>query len=173
MAGEYADARLSNAIEPPPGADAKKRPSAPARAKNADPFAELRASSEGRRYKGEGRPPRGRTVAAATPTLPPAPVESEPRTPNPYPLAPNPEPPVSFSFSSQGASNGTWSTLNRKVVNFEQTGTLWRFIVIMAVPEEGEFVVSLMVSLLPRKIEKRGYCSVALALLCQSTSEVA
>ena len=102
------------------------------------------------------RSPRGRTVAAATPTLPPAPVESEPRTPNSYPLAPNPEPPVSFSFSSQGASNGRWSRLNRKVVNFEQTGALWRLIVIMAVPEESRFVVSLRVSLLPRQIEKRG-----------------
>jgi len=44
-------------------ADAKKRPSAPAGAKNADPFAVLRASSEGRRYKGERWPPRGRRVA--------------------------------------------------------------------------------------------------------------
>jgi hypothetical protein len=42
----------------------------------------------------------------------------------------------------------------------------------MAVPEEIRFVVSLMASLLARQIEKRGYCSVALALLCQSTSEV-
>ena len=84
-------------------------------------------------------PARGRTVAAATPTLPPAPVESESRTPNPYPRAPTPVP-----FSSQGASNGRWSTLNRKVVNFEQTGALWRLIVIMAVPEEIRFVVPLM-----------------------------
>jgi hypothetical protein len=118
-----------------------------------------------------GRSPRGRTQFG--PTVPPAPVESEPRTPNPYPPAPNPKPPVSFSIPSQGASNGTWSTSNQKVFNFEQTGALWRLIVIMAVPEESRFAVSLMVSLLPRKIEKRGYCSVALALLCQSTSEVA
>jgi len=66
------------------------------------------------------------------------------RTPNPCPLAPNRKPPVSFSFSSQGASNGRWSTLNHKVFNFEQTGALWRLIVIMAVPEEIRFVVSLM-----------------------------
>jgi hypothetical protein len=45
---------------------------------------------------------------------------------------------------------------NGKVVNFEQTGALWRLIVIMAVPEESRFVVSVMVSLLPRQIEKRG-----------------
>ena len=31
MGGEYTDVRLSSAIEPPAGADAKKRPSAPAR----------------------------------------------------------------------------------------------------------------------------------------------
>jgi len=62
--------------------------------------------------------------------------------------------------------------LNRKVVTFGQTGALWRLIVIIAEPEEGRFVVSLMVSLLFRQIEKRGYCSVALALLCQSASEV-
>jgi len=30
MAGEYTDVGLSNAIEPPAGPDAKKRPSAPA-----------------------------------------------------------------------------------------------------------------------------------------------
>lgn len=62
--------------------------------------------------------------------------------------------------------------MNRNVVTFEQTGALWRLIVIMAVAEEIRFVVSLMVSLLSRQIEKRGYCSEALALLCQSTSEV-
>jgi hypothetical protein len=83
-------------------------------------------------------------------------VESEPRTPNSYPLAPNPKPPVSFSFLSQGASYGRWSVLNQKVVNFEQTGALWRLIVIMAVPEESRFAVSVMVPLLPRQIEKRG-----------------
>ena len=83
-------------------------------------------------------------------------MESEPRTPNPYPLAPNPEPPVSFSIPSHGASYGRWSTLNQKVVNFEQTGALWRLIVIMAVPEESRFAVFLMVALLPRQIEKRG-----------------
>ena len=62
--------------------------------------------------------------------------------------------------------------MNRKVVNFEQTGALWRLIVIMAVPEESRFVVSLRVSLLPRQIEKEDYCSVPLALLCQSISDV-
>jgi len=46
--------------------------------------------------------------------------------------------------------------LNQKVVNFEQTGALWRLIVIMAVPEESRFAVFLMVALLPRQIEKRG-----------------
>jgi len=45
---------------------------------------------------------------------------------------------------------------NRKVVNFEQTGALWRLIVIMAVPEWSRLVVSLIASLLPRQIEKRG-----------------
>jgi|GEM_PF-1042117 len=44
-------------------ANIKKRWSTPGRAKNADPFAVLRASSEGRRYKGERCPPRGRRVA--------------------------------------------------------------------------------------------------------------
>ena len=42
---------------------------------------------------------------------------------------------------------------NGKVFNFEQTGALWRLIVIVAVPEEGRFVVSVMVSLLPGQIE--------------------
>ncbi len=46
--------------------------------------------------------------------------------------------------------------MNQKVFNFEQTGALWRLIVIMAVPEESRLVVSLIASLLPRQIEKRG-----------------
>jgi hypothetical protein len=49
-----------------------------------------------------------------------------------------------------------WSIVNRKMVKVKQTGTPWRLIVIIAVPEEGRFVVSLMVSLSPRQIEKRG-----------------
>ena len=67
---------------------------------------------------------------------------------------------MSVQFCSCG-----WSILNRQA-------PFVCLYVIMAVPEEIRFVVSLMVSLLPRQIEKRGYCSVALALLCQSTSEV-
>jgi hypothetical protein len=62
--------------------------------------------------------------------------------------------------------------LHQEVVIFEQTGALWRLIVIIAVSEEGRFVVSLMVSLLSQPIEKRGYCSVARARLRQSASEV-
>jgi len=38
--------------------------------------------------------------------------------------------------------------------------------------EEDRFVVLLMVPLLSRQIEERGYCSLALARLCQSASEV-
>ena len=61
----------------------------------------------------------------------------------------------------------------RKVVNFEQTAALWLLIMIMAVPGESGFAVSRMASLSPWQIEKRGYCSGASALICQSTSEVA
>ena len=45
---------------------------------------------------------------------------------------------------------------NRKVFNFEQTGALWRLIVIMAVPEESRLVVPLIMSRLHWQIEKRG-----------------
>jgi hypothetical protein len=38
--------------------------------------------------------------------------------------------------------------------------------------EEDRCAVFLMALLLSRQIEKRGYCSVVLALLCQSASEV-
>jgi hypothetical protein len=38
--------------------------------------------------------------------------------------------------------------------------------------EEDRFAVFLMALLLSRRIEKRGYCSAVLALLCQSASEV-
>jgi hypothetical protein len=59
------------------------------------------------------------------------------------------------------------------VVNIEQTFALWLLMVIMAVPSESRFVVFLKVSLSRRPDEKRGYCSMTLALICQSTSEVA
>jgi hypothetical protein len=41
-----------------------------------------------------------------------------------------------------------------------------------AVSGESRLVAFLKVSLLLRQIEKRDYCSVPLALICQSTSEV-
>jgi hypothetical protein len=46
--------------------------------------------------------------------------------------------------------------LNQKVVKFEQTGAVRLLILMIAVPEEIRFEVSLMVSLLARQIEKRG-----------------
>ena len=65
------------------------------------------------------------------------------------------------------------------MVNTEQEdGRFWTDMRAMAAycdhshTEEDRFVVFLMVSLLSRQIEKRGGCSVALALLCQSGSEV-
>jgi hypothetical protein len=58
------------------------------------------------------------------------------------------------------------------VVNCGQTGALWLLIVNMAMPEEGGFVVSLIVSHILEHIERRGYCAVALALICRSPLKV-
>jgi hypothetical protein len=66
---------------------------------------------------------------------------------------PNPEPPIlSLVLHSNPA---TPRGILRKVFNFEQTGALWRLIVIMGVPEESRFEVSLIVSLSPRRTENR------------------
>jgi len=66
--------------------------------------------------------------------------------------------PLSFSIPRRplgGGSHGRWSTLNRTLVNCEQTVARCLLIVIMAVGEESRFVVALTVSRLPRQIEKR------------------
>ena len=56
---------------------------------------------------------------------------------------PFPRAPTLVLHSNQlrhGAAYRRWSILNRKVVKFEQTGALWRLIVIIAVPEESLFI---------------------------------
>ena len=58
------------------------------------------------------------------------------------------------------------------MVNCEQTGAPWLLIVNMAMPEEGRFVVPLIVSPVLEHIERRGYCAVALGLICRSPLKV-
>jgi hypothetical protein len=94
MGGEYTDVRLSSAIEPPAGADAKKRPSAPARGAatitarlKSRPSADGLESEPCATFSSRGARPEAERSSALQ-------FHQRPWNPNPEPLIPIPQPPT-------------------------------------------------------------------------------